>query len=89
VDGTLQKVSNLFKIFNDTFEISANIEDDVVNGLVIDGLKNNGHDFIAELFETFNTIVTAVSDDHELIYNNEKGIVLAKKVVSVDYVVEE
>lgn len=81
----LKKVNTLLKSFNKTFDISAIIESDEVNGLKIDDLKNEGTDFIGELFETFNTIVKSVSDEHEVVYNEEKGLVIAKKIVSVDY----
>ncbi|MFW6008349.1 MAG: hypothetical protein ACOCP8_03695 [archaeon] len=89
MNDALKKIKCLLKKFNNTFEISAIIQDDTVNGLKIDGLKSDGTEFIAELFEIFNTIVTGVSDDHEVIYNEEKGLVIAKKIVLVDYQILE
>jgi len=93
MDETLKKINELLKKFNNTFEISANqVEEDgeiVACGLKIDDIKNDGAEFINEMFGTFNEIVKAVSDQHELVYNDEKGLVIAKKVIKVDYIIEE
>jgi len=93
MDPTLQKVNELLKKFNNTFAISANqIEENgelVACGLKIDNVKNDGADYINEMFSVFSEIVKAVSDEHELVYNEEKGLVIAKKVVQVNYIIEE
>lgn len=93
MDPTLQKVNELLKKFNNTFEISANqVEEDgelIASGLKIDKVKNDGAEYINEMFTVFSEIVKAVSDEHELVYNEEKGLVIAKKVVQVNYVIEE
>lgn len=93
MDETLKKINELLKKFNNTFVISANqVEEDgeiVACGLRIDGIKNDGAEFINEMFETFNEIVKAVSDKHELVYNEEKGLVIAKQIIKVDYIIEE
>ena len=90
---TLKKINSLLKNFNSTFELKANlIEEDgekIVDGLIIDGLKGDGSGFINELHETFNTIVQSLSKDHEVIYNEDKGLVIAKKVVVTEYVIDD
>lgn len=93
MNETLQKVNELLKTFNNTFNISANQiqegNEQIVDGLKIDNIKNDGSEFIGELFEVFNEIVKAASDTHEVVYNEEKGLVIAKKVVQVNYIIEE
>ncbi len=94
---TIKKISNLLKKFNETFDLEAHIEKDeselVASGLIIKSMKNNGYDFVGELYEMFNTIIDSISEEHELIYDEEKGIVIAKKVirqvVQTDYVIED
>lgn len=93
MNETLQKINNLLKNFNKTFEISANEMEEngvpIACGLKIDNIKDDGSNFVNEMFETFNAIVKAVSDEHEIVYNQEKGLVVAKKIIKVDYIIEE
>jgi hypothetical protein len=94
---TIKKINKLLKKFNDTFDLEANImkDDDefVASGLKIKNLKNNGTEFIGEMYDIFSTIIETLSDEHELIYDEFKGIVIAKKVVKqvvqTDYVIED
>ena len=92
MNETLKKINTLLKKFNNTFELSAGEvvqegEDEVTTELQITGLKNDGSEFVAEMFELFTAITQSVSPEHELVYNEEKGLVIGKKVV--DYVFEE
>jgi hypothetical protein len=94
---TIKKINDLLKKFNETFDLEAHIEKDnnelVASGLKIKNIKNNGYDFVGELYDMFNTIVDSISNEHELIYDEEKGIVIAKKVirqvVQTDYIIED
>lgn len=90
---TLKKINELLKSFNDTFKVDANIvEEDhelVIDGLKITGLKNDGSNFVTSFHETFNTIVKSLSDEHEVIYNEDKGLVIAKKVVKTEFLIED
>lgn len=90
---TLVKVNELLKKFNSTFKIGAHVinegGEEVANGLKIESVKNEGTEFVSELFEVLNTIVSSVSDEHELVYNNDRGLVIARKVVTVDYIIED
>jgi hypothetical protein len=92
MNETLNKLNTLLKKFNNTFDLKANvIEDngeDVANGFKIDKLKDDGSEFINELFDIVGSIVVSISNEHELIFNQEKGLVIAKKVVTVDYIIE-
>lgn len=93
----LKKIADLLKAFNDTFELKANVIDDDDQDqyveLKISQSKNNGAEFIRSLHETFNNIVQLASNDHEVIYHQGKGLVVAKKVVKkiekVDYEFED
>lgn len=96
MNEALKKINTLMKKFNDTFEIEANIVSDengeeVASGLKIANLKNDGNEYINELFSMFGSIIESVSKDHELIYMPDKGLVIAKKVIRevMDYEVEE
>lgn len=92
----IKRVADLLKVFNDTFQLGAQvIEDgeDTSVTLTIKGVKNNGADFIRLLHETFDNIVQVSSDEHEVIYHEEKGLIVGKRVVKkierIDYVFEE
>ena len=90
---TLIKVNELLKKFNVTFKIGSHVinegGEEVANGLKIEAVKNEGTEFVNELFEVLNTIVSSVSNEHELVYNNDRGLVIARKVVTVDYIIED
>jgi hypothetical protein len=94
VDETLNKINEVLKKFNSTFEIStAGISEEngeeITGALKITNLKNDGSEFVAELFNIFDAIAQSVSDDYELVYNEERGLVLGKKVVTVNYVFDD
>lgn len=90
---TLKKINDLLKSFNTTFDIKANLSVEngevVADGLIIESLKNNGVEFVGSLHDTFNTIVQSISSEHEVIYDETKGLVIAKKIVKTDFVIEE
>ena len=82
----LLKISQIVKKFNNTFEISAITEDNnETSDIKIIKLKNNGIEFNAEFFNFFNDIIKQVDENYELIYNEEKGLAIAKKVIKVEY----
>lgn len=94
MNETLQRINELLKKFNSTFELQPTEivqdgEENMTSGLEIHNMKNNGSEFINEMFNMFDAIIKSVSDEHELVYNEEKGLVIAKKVVTVDYIIEE
>ena len=89
---TLKKVQLLVKQFNSTFNIEANIEknetgEEVTSGLKIKELKNDGSEFLDEIFDTLANMVRIASKDHELVYDKKKGFAIAKKTIS--YVIED
>ncbi|MNJ90443.1 hypothetical protein D3C87_80400 [compost metagenome] len=92
---TLQVINNLLKSFNNTFEIDANLtqEDNeiIANSLKIKSLKDDGSNFINEFHETFNTLVNSLSEKHEVIYNEQYGLVIAKtvKVTKTEFIIED
>lgn len=93
MNETLKRINLLLKSFNDTFEVEAEITQEgdeiVASKLRIKNLKNDGHDFINVFYNTFNSIVQGLSDDHEVIYNEERGIVIAKRVIKTDYIIDD
>jgi hypothetical protein len=92
-EETLKRINALLKTFNGTFDIEADLVKEngetVAAGLKIKNVKNDGKQFIGVLHETFNSIVQSLSSEHEVIYNEDKGLVIAKKVVVTDYVIED
>ncbi|MNN11069.1 hypothetical protein D3C81_1240100 [compost metagenome] len=90
---TLKRINEFLKAFNKTFEIEANIitdnEELIADGLKIKGLKGNGSDFVNITYDTFNSIVKSISEDHELIYDEKIGLAIAKKIVKTNYEIEE
>jgi hypothetical protein len=94
---TIKKIGDLLKSFNSTFDLEAHIDEDddelVASGLKIKKLKSNGYEFVGDLYETFNAIIKSVSEEHELIYDETRGLVIAKKIVrqvtKTDFVIEE
>ena len=91
MNESTKKINNMIKSFNETFNISINTNDNGEEGncLKITDLKNDGSDFVNQLFDIFGTIISASDSNYELIYNKEKGLAIAKKVVKVDYIIEE
>ena len=94
MNETLNKINDFLKKFNSTFVVSTvdlveDNDEQIAKGLKIVKLKNDGSEFVAELFNTFDAIARTVSDDYELVYNEQRGLVLAKKVVTVNYIFEE
>lgn len=92
---TLQVIKNLLKSFNNTFEIDPKlIQEDgelIASSLKIKSLKNDGSDFVNEFHETFNTLIKSLSDKHEVIYNEQHGLVVAKtvEVTKTEFIIED
>lgn len=92
-ESALRKVNTLIKQFNATFTIEANITTDentgeqITNGLRIKELKNDGTEFVDEIFDTLASMVHIASDEHELVYDKDRGFAIAKKRIS--YVIED
>lgn len=90
--SAFKKVQSLIKQFNDTFEVEARIikneetGEEVTDGLRIKSLKNDGTEFLDEIFDTLVNMIHIASDNHELVYDREKGFAIAKKTVSYEIV---
>ena len=61
MEELLNKMNEIVKLMNDTFEIDPVIVEDgdeeIVSGLKIKSIKNDGEDFIESLFELISTVV--------------------------------
>ena len=89
MNESIKKIQSLVKKFNDTFEIEANICEDengetITDGLRIKGLNNDGVAFMNEIFDMFSTIVHASSDEYELVYDEQRGLAMAKKKITYE-----
>jgi hypothetical protein len=42
-----------------------------------------------EMFDMFAAIIKNISDEHELVYDEDKGLAIAKKQVIINYVFED
>lgn len=86
MDESLEKINNILNNFNKTFKLKIEEStDDEVNGFSIEETIGNGKDFINEIIDLFDKVIKNSTDKYELIYNDEKGLVLAEKIPSIDY----
>jgi ethanolamine transporter EutH len=80
---TIKKISDFLKKFNETFELEPQIEKEgneyVAAGFSIKNIKNDGNIFVGYMYEMFSSIVGSISEDHELIYDEDKGDYVAIK----------
>lgn len=87
-----KRINDLLIEFNKSFKLEANIVEDngeqVAVGLKIQELKNDGSEFVSQIFDMFSQIINA-SGEYELVYDEEKGIAIAKKVVTVEYIFDD
>ena len=89
MNESTKKINEMIKTFNETFDISPNINGEEVNQLVINNLKNNGSEFVGLLFDIFGQIIASSDSEYELIYLEGKGLAIGKKVVKTEYILED
>ena len=87
--AAFNKVKKLIQEFNNTFEIEPVIitneeGEEVTDDFKIKSLKNDGSVFLDEIFDTLLNMVHITSDEHELVYDVNKGFALAKKKISYE-----
>ena len=90
----LQKINDLLKQFNETFTLESKIETDesgeeIVTALKIGELQTDGETFIKEIMDLFSQIISSVDDSYSLIYDENRGLAIAKKKVITTYEIEE
>lgn len=92
MDELLIKMNEIVKSLNETFEIDPVIVEDgdeeIVSGLKIKSLKNDGKDFIENLFELISAVIEN-SSEYELAYKQEEGLVIVKKEKEVTFFNED
>ena len=88
MEELLNKMNEIVKLMNDTFEIDPVIVEDgdeeIGSSLKIKSIKNDGEDFIESLFELISTVVEN-SSEYELAYKQEEGLVIVKKEKEVTF----
>ena len=88
MDELLIKMNEIVKSLNKTFEIDPVIVEDgdeeIVSGLKIKSLKNDGKDFIENLFDLISAVIEN-SSEYELAYKQEEGLVIVKKEKEVTF----
>ena len=86
MNEAVEKINSILISFNNTFKLKIEeSQDDEVNSLSIVETIGDGKDFINELTDLFDQVIKSIDDKHELVYNEEKGLVLAEKIASIDY----
>lgn len=84
----LEKVKKIINLFNSSFEFKPELnESGEIENLKIISLKNDGSEFITEFFDTFSEIVSSISKDYTVIFNEDKGLAIAKQITK--YQIEE
>lgn len=80
----VKRINQLLSSFNKTFDLEANVEEEnnqqVVTGLRINGIKNDGTEFINEIFDMFGQLISSTGE-YELLYNDEQGLIIGKEVI--------
>lgn len=86
MNEAIEKINSILTSFNNTFKLQIEeSQDDEVNSLSIAETIGDGKDFINELTDLFDQVIKNTTDKFELVYNEEKGLVLAEKIASIDY----
>lgn len=92
MDEMISKINDLLIEFNKSFKLEANIVEEnnemVATGLKIKKVTNDGSEFMTELFSMFSQIINS-TDEYELVFSEDKGLNIAKKIVKVEYIFNE
>lgn len=78
------KFNSLLNDFNESFELQPTIEnidgEDVITNIKIVSVKNGGEKFINNLYEMINELLSALPEKNQLVFDKDKGLVIAKIV---------
>lgn len=86
MNDSLKKINSIIMNFNNTFKLKIEEStDNEINSLSIEEIIGDGKEFINEMVDLFDKVIKNSTDEYELIFNEEKGLVLAKKIMSVNY----
>ena len=86
MNDSLKKINSIIMNFNNTFKLKIEEStDNEINSLSIEETIGDGKEFINEMVDLFDKVIKNSTDEYELIFNAEKGLVLAKKIMSVNY----
>ena len=86
----LLKINQMVQKLNNTFVLTPITENDQeTDGIKIESLKNDGTEFTEEFLSFFNDIINSVDENYELIYNPEKGLIMVKKIIKIEYEIVE
>lgn len=86
MNESLEKINSILNHFNKTFKLKIEeTTNDEVNGFTIEETIGDGKEFINEIVDLFDKVIKNSTDKYELIYNDEKGLILAEKIPSISY----
>ena len=86
MNDSLKKINSIIMNFNNTFKLKIEEStDNEINSLSIEEIIGDGKEFINEMVDLFDKVIKNSTDEYELIFNEEKGLVLVKKIMSVNY----
>ena len=86
MNDSLKKINSIIMNFNNAFKLKIEEStDNEINSLSIEEIIGDGKEFINEMVDLFDKVIKNSTDEYELIFNEEKGLVLAKKIMSVNY----
>ena len=86
MNDSLKKINSIIMNFNNTFKLKIEEStDNEINSMSIEETIGYGKEFINEMVDLFDKVIKNSTDEYELIFNEEKGLVLAKKIMSVNY----
>ena len=86
MNDALKKIDNILINFNKTFKLKIDEStDDTINGFSIEETIGDGKEFINEIVDLFNKVIQNSTDEYDLIYTEDNGLVLAKKIQTIDY----
>ena len=86
MDESLLKINSILNSFNQTFKLKIEeTEGNEVNSLSIEETIGDGKDFINEIVDLFEKVISNITDDYSLVFTEDKGLIIAQKINTIDY----
>lgn len=84
MDEMVKKINDLLKTFNETFEVTPEMDKenpDTAIGFSITKIKNDGSDFVEEFSTLFSTLIDS-TNEYKLLYDVDNGFIIAKQITT-------